>query len=128
MLNKQQKLCVTRLVLALAGAFLFTTTGSKATPTLEPRHQISDRLEDSATSQARYRVVNNVYLNVRDGGSPDYDIIAVIPAGATGVRIDDCVGGWCHVTWRAVSGWVNARFLRLENGPALPRWLRSTRR
>jgi hypothetical protein len=76
-------------------AFLFTTTGSKATPTLtlEPQHQISDRLEHPATSQARYRVVDNVYLNVRDGASPDYDIIGVIPAGATGVRIDDCVGG-----------------------------------
>ena len=111
-------------------AFLLTTTGSEASPTLtlEPRHQISDRLEDPATSQARYRVVDNVYLNVRDGTSPDYDIIGVIPAGATGVRIDDCVAGWCHITWRAVSGWANARFLRLENAPALPRRLPSTGR
>jgi uncharacterized protein YraI len=52
----------------------------------------------------------NTYLNVRSGPSVDYQIVGVIPPGA-GVSLGDCVGEWCHMHWRAVSGWVNSRYL-----------------
>jgi uncharacterized protein YraI len=81
----------------------------------------ADSSEVSTTSQARYRVVNDVYLNVRDGASVGHQIIGVIPPAATGVTIDDCVGHWCNIAWRGVSGWANIRFLRPEEKMPLPR-------
>jgi uncharacterized protein YraI len=86
---------------------------SKAAPTFEPT--------------AQFRVVQKVYLNVRDGAGTDYEIVGVIPPAAPGVNIDDCIGGWCHIAWRGVTGWVNARFLRPE-AHGLPSWLQSSHR
>jgi uncharacterized protein YraI len=128
MLNNLRKLSLTwseTIGLALVTAFLFTT-GSEASPTLGTRNQVAD-LEASTISQARYRVVKDVYLNVRDGASVGHQIVGVIPPAATDVTIDDCVREWCHIVWRGVSGWANARFLRPEESTSLPRWLRSTR-
>jgi hypothetical protein len=115
------------LACALLGTILFTT-GSEASPTLGPSHQeqVTGRLEP-ARSQISFRVVEDDYLNVRDGAANSYEVIGVLPPGATGVLVDECVGRWCHISWRAVSGWVNARFLRRDDGPRLPPWLRSTR-
>jgi uncharacterized protein YraI len=81
----------------------------------------------AASTSARYRVVDAVYLNVRDGASVRYQIIGAIPPAAKGVTIDDCVDNWCHIAWRGVSGWVNARFLRPE-AQNLPSWLQSSTR
>jgi uncharacterized protein YraI len=95
------------VLLALTAASLYTTA-SEAAP-------------------GSFRTLDT-YLNVRDGASADYDIVGVIPPGARGVRIDEgCRDEWCHITWRAVSGWVNARFLRRERaGVNLQIWLGSS--
>jgi hypothetical protein len=154
---------VASIGLALVMVFLFTTrseaaptyttrseagpdytTRSEAEPTLTPgtQNQVVD-LKASALSQARYRVVKDVSLNVRDGASVGHQIVGVIPAAATGVMIDACVREkWCHIVWRGadrgglanscpavgeISGWANARFLRPEESISFPRWLRSPR-
>jgi uncharacterized protein YraI len=96
-------------VLTLLMTFLFSAR-SEASLTPLP----ADSSEVSTTSQARYRVVDDVYLNVRDGASVGHQVIGVIPPAATGVTIDDCVGHWCNIVWRRVSGWANIRFLRPE--------------
>jgi hypothetical protein len=96
-------------VLTLLMTFLFSA-GSEASLTPPP----ADSSEVSTTSQARYRVVDDVYLNVRDGASVGHQIVGVIPPAATGVTIDDCEGNWCNIVWRRVSGWANIRFLRPE--------------
>jgi uncharacterized protein YraI len=76
----------------------------------------------TTASQAR-PIATDTYLNVRDGASADSDIVGVLPPGAA-VSIDECLGVWCHMRWRGVSGWVNARYLSRE-GVNLPIWLRS---
>jgi hypothetical protein len=117
---------------------LSPVTGSEASANLEPEAAPRPKLPPVQTRQpppieARYRVVDDKYLNVREGASANYQLVGVIPPAATGVTIDDyCVRKWwCHITWRTVSstvsGWVNARHLRPEKEIPLPRLLRGTR-
>ncbi|HMA71514.1 MAG TPA: SH3 domain-containing protein [Xanthobacteraceae bacterium] len=49
-------------------------------------------------------------VNLRSGPGTDSEIITTIPAGST-VRITNCSGEWCEVTWNEHSGYAIARNL-----------------
>jgi uncharacterized protein YraI len=77
-----------------------------------------------AQSGGTYRVVDvarNDVLNVRSGPSDSFSIVGIIPPDGTGVSIvTGCERAWCDVSYQGVRGWVNVRFLTLENGPSAP--------
>jgi hypothetical protein len=51
-------------------------------------------------------------VNLRSGPGTDSEIITTIPAGST-VRVTDCSGEWCEVTWNGRSGYAIARNLSM---------------
>jgi hypothetical protein len=54
-------------------------------------------------------------VNLRRGPDTDSEIVATIPAGSA-VRVGECDGEWCEVTWNGRSGFAIARNLNL--GPS----------
>lgn len=71
-------------------------------------------------------VAENDVLNIRSGPSPRHKVIGKIPADARPVANandiecpdawlpdmpPECGSGWCKVTYKSVTGWVNCRFL-----------------
>jgi uncharacterized protein YraI len=97
------------IVLIVLLVALISSGALEASPTCEPsRH---------------YRVNGTEYLNVRDGASAGHEIIGALPPNARDVVIDGCDGQWCHVSWRALTGWVNARFLKRQEDGNVPLWL-----
>jgi Bacterial SH3 domain len=51
-------------------------------------------------------------LNVRNGPSPEHDVIGSILPDAAGIKIvGPCVSAWCPIQHRGVSGWVNSFYL-----------------
>jgi uncharacterized protein YraI len=55
-------------------------------------------------------VIANV--NLRSGPGTDSDVVATIPAGSV-VRVADCDGEWCAVTWNGRSGYAISRNLAI---------------
>jgi len=51
-------------------------------------------------------------VNLRSGPGTDSEILANIPAGSA-VRVGECEGEWCEVTWNGQSGYAIARNLNL---------------
>jgi hypothetical protein len=49
-------------------------------------------------------------VNLRSTPGTDSEIVATIPAGTT-VRVGECDGEWCAVTWNGHSGFAIARNL-----------------
>jgi Bacterial SH3 domain len=49
-------------------------------------------------------------VNLRGGPGTDAEVITTIPAGSR-VRVTDCSGEWCMVTWNGRSGFAIARNL-----------------
>src|SRR5579871_848995 len=92
---------------------------SAPTPSLPGR---ADAAPPSIRSVARPRIgagksaVVTANVNLRSGPGTDSDIIATIPAGSA-VRVAECSGQWCAVTWNGRSGYAIARNL----GPGAPR-------
>jgi uncharacterized protein YraI len=57
-------------------------------------------------------------LRIRSGPSVEYREVGGIPPDACGVMVGGpCRGSWCPVTYRGISGWSNASYLR-------PPWMR----
>jgi hypothetical protein len=51
-------------------------------------------------------------LNVRNGPSPEHDVIGSILPDAAGIKIvGPCVSAWCPIQHRSLSGWVNSFYL-----------------
>src|SRR5262245_6040855 len=51
-------------------------------------------------------------LNVRNGPSPEHDVIGSILPDAAGIKIvGPCVSAWCPIQHRGLSGWVNSFYL-----------------
>lgn len=51
-------------------------------------------------------------LNVRNGPSPEHDVIGRILPDAAGIKIvGPCVSAWCPIQHRGLSGWVNSFYL-----------------
>lgn len=57
-------------------------------------------------------------VNMRQGPDTSYEVIRLVPAGAT-VRVNTCLEGvsWCDVTYGADTGWVSGNFLTYTGGP-----------
>jgi hypothetical protein len=51
-------------------------------------------------------------VNLRSNPGTDSEILASIPAGST-VRVGECQGEWCAVTWNGQNGYVITRNLNL---------------
>jgi hypothetical protein len=51
-------------------------------------------------------------VNLRRRPTTEAEIVTVIPAGS-GVRVGECDGDWCQVTWNGHSGWAVAWNLNL---------------
>jgi uncharacterized protein YraI len=49
-------------------------------------------------------------LNMRAGPGTDYQVVGVIPDGAS-VRVRGCQGSWCEVDFRGRSGFASASYL-----------------
>jgi hypothetical protein len=62
-------------------------------------------------SAARHRssgpVKVTARVNLRRQPNTDAEVVTVIPAGS-GVRVGECEGDWCQVTWNGHSGWAVA--------------------
>jgi hypothetical protein len=69
-----------------------------------PRHTARPRAGGTAAVSAK--------VNLRSGPGTDSEILASIPAGST-VRVGQCEGEWCAVTWNGQSGYAIARNLNL---------------
>lgn len=54
-------------------------------------------------------------VNLRSGPGTDSEVVTTIPAGST-VRVTNCSGEWCEVTWNGRSGYAIARNLSI-GGP-----------
>jgi len=93
-----------------------STRAAGAPPSKRPP-QVAAARPGSARSAV---VITNV--NLRSGPGTDAEVVTTIPAGST-VRITDCSGEWCAVTWNGQSGYVIARNL----GPGAPRQARAYR-
>ncbi len=91
-------------------------------PTPQPTLPRADAAPPSTRSIARPRVgsgksaVVTANVNLRSGPGTDSDVITTIPAGSA-VRVAECSGEWCAVTWNGRSGYAIARNL----GPGAPR-------
>jgi hypothetical protein len=51
-------------------------------------------------------------VNLRSGPGTESEILATIPAGSS-VRVGECEGEWCQVSWNGQSGYAIARNLNL---------------
>ena len=57
-------------------------------------------------------------LNLRSGPGPDYQSIAVIPAGAP-VDVLGCSGSWCQVSYAGRAGFASANYLSGDGSAAI---------
>jgi uncharacterized protein YraI len=57
-------------------------------------------------------------VNLRAGPGPDYQAIAVIPAGAT-VDVLGCSGSWCQVNYAGRVGYASASYLSGDGSAAI---------
>jgi uncharacterized protein YraI len=80
----------------------------------------------STETLSTYKVVNvasNDALSIRAGPSRDHSIVGSIPPNGRGIRMfGSCVQGWCEINYQGITGWINRRFLGLENS-SLERWI-----
>jgi uncharacterized protein YraI len=53
-------------------------------------------------------------LNIRAGPSVGYPVVARIPPGGRGVRLEGHCRQWCPVSYNGASGWVNPLYLAPE--------------
>jgi N-acetylmuramoyl-L-alanine amidase len=70
-----------------------------------------------------YRVVGvarNDVLKIRQGPSPNYQIVGVIPPNGQEVFVLDNSRQWWHVNYNGTSGWVNSQFLTRDHFCGLP--------
>jgi Peptidase M15/Bacterial SH3 domain len=85
-----------------------TKTGVAAPPAPEPERP----------ADPTYMVANVEYddvLNVRNGPSTEFAVIAELPPDSRGVSIvGACRAGWCPVQHSSASGWVNRNYLALD--------------
>jgi hypothetical protein len=72
-----------------------------------PQHVTRSHPPGTAVTAAR--------VNLRRGPGTDSELVTTIPAGAM-VRVGECDGEWCAVTWNGQSGFAIARNLNL--GPS----------
>ena len=49
-------------------------------------------------------------LNLRTGPGTGYRVIDTMPSGAR-VRVLDCGGSWCRVSWHGITGYASASYL-----------------
>ncbi len=60
-------------------------------------------------------------VNMRSGPGTYYDVVYVVPYGAT-VEVYDC-SGWCHITYAGYDGYVAASYVYTgEYRPPAPRY------
>ncbi|GAA5097463.1 SH3 domain-containing protein [Bartonella acomydis] len=57
-------------------------------------------------------------LNLRTGPSTKHKLRGLIPTGET-VFVQTCKGNWCHIKYKAKTGWVSSRYLSFKDGNAL---------
>lgn len=73
-------------------------------------------------AQETYRVVGVApgdWLNVRAGPARSFPVVGRLERDATGIRRSgECRDNWCRVSHGAVRGWVNSRFLAVEEEEA----------
>ena len=80
------------------------------TPPRQPEAQ-----PPQSETKRQFQVVNadDGHLNIRKGPGPDYDLVAEMPLGETGL-VGKCVpldGGYlpfCEVEWRGTTGWASS--------------------
>jgi hypothetical protein len=65
-----------------------------------------------ARPRAGGTAVVSAKVNLRSGPGTDSEILASIPPGST-IRVGECEGEWCEVTWNGQSGYAIARNLNL---------------
>jgi hypothetical protein len=82
-----------------------------ALPAPAPQDQTTPRRTARPTPE-RTSVVP-VKVNLRGGPTTDNEILATIPAGST-VRVGQCEGEWCAVTWNGKHGYAVARNLNVD--------------
>ena len=74
--------------------------------------------QDGRETKPEFKVVHvsaNNYLNVRNGPSTNYAVIAGLPAGSAGVTMTGtCRGSWCPIAQDAKKGWVFRAYLAPE--------------
>lgn len=49
-------------------------------------------------------------LNLRAGPGTNYPVVDTMPAGSQ-VRVRNCAGGWCRLSWNGETGWASDNFL-----------------
>jgi SH3-like domain-containing protein len=80
--------------------------------------------------EATYRVVfvaPDDVLNIRAGPAAAYPVIGIIPPDGRGLRRARRCRVWCRISYRGVSGWVNAHYLAGEAADEGPKLLTSKR-
>jgi hypothetical protein len=94
-----------------------------------PAPQTATRLPEAQppdqVAKRPFRVVNaeEGHLNIRNGPSPNYDLVAEMPLGETGL-VGKCVpldGGYlpfCEVDWRGTIGWASSCCISVEQPAA----------
>jgi hypothetical protein len=83
----------------------------RAAPQDGPATQAPTYQAPARTARARSAAVAAT-VNLRSGPGTDSEIITTIPAGSA-VRVTDCSGEWCEVTWNGRSGYAIARNLSI---------------
>jgi SH3-like domain-containing protein len=77
-------------------------------------HQQPATAQDSGRSYRVVGVEDDDVLNIRAGPSMGHPVVAVIPPGGRGVRLNGHCRGWCPVTYNGATGWVNGYYLAAE--------------
>jgi uncharacterized protein YraI len=74
-----------------------------------------------ASAEAYYAVTGGT-VSLRAGAGTGFQRLAVIPGGSR-IWVDFCRPAWCKATWRGISGWVSAAYVRggvVESAPDYP--------
>jgi hypothetical protein len=64
--------------------------------------------------QESVQATTTVNLNLRSGTSTNAQVLTVIPS-ATQIPLTECRTGWCSATFENISGYVAARYLRINS-------------
>jgi hypothetical protein len=93
---------------------VFTVGGNSRSTNPTPPRQPEAQPPQQETKRP-FQVVNadDGHLNIRKGPGPNYDLVAEMPLGETGL-VGKCVpvdGGYlpfCEVEWRGTTGWASS--------------------
>jgi hypothetical protein len=87
-----------------------SAAGSKRPGCADPGRTAAGAAPQATPGGSARSAIVTANVNLRGGAGTDAEVITTIPAGSR-VRVTDCSGEWCMVTWNGRSGFAIARNL-----------------